>query len=128
MRLKMFRFAAWSAGALIPFCFALGCHGSWDSEWVNARIDNQSGEKVRLLEVDYPSASFGADSIAAGSALQYKFQIRGTGPIKIEYSLENGKKVHSSGPKLEDGEHGTITIRLLPASKTEFEANLKPAS
>lgn len=126
--MRTFRYAAWGLAALALSLAFAGCRGSWDSEWVNARIENQSGQTVQQLEVDYPSASFGADSIAAGSAMQYKFQIRGSGPIKIEYTLGNGRKARASGPKLSDGQHGTVTILLLPEGKTQFEANLKPAS
>jgi hypothetical protein len=126
--LKIFRSGVWAIALLAYSVLLAGCHGSWDSEWVSARVDNQSGETVRLLEVDYPSASFGADSIAAGSAMQYRFQIRGTGPIKVEYFLGNGHKAQASGPKVAEGQHGTLMIRLLPEGKTEFEASLKPAS
>ena len=105
-----------------------GCKHSWNGQWVNARVENQSGETVRQVEVDYPSASFGADSIASGSVLQYKFQISGTGPIKIEFALGNGRSIQAGGPQLSDGQNGTITIRLLPQGKTEFAANLRPAS
>lgn len=126
--MRIFRYRVWPIVILACTALLAGCHGSWNSEWVNVRVQNQSGETVRLLEVDYPSASFGADSIAAGSTMQYRFQINGAGPIKLEYSLGNGKKVHASGPKLEEGQHGTIMIRLLPQGKTEFEASLKSAS
>ena len=36
-----------------------GCH----SAFVETTIDNQSASAVRLVEVDYPSASFGVSSI-----------------------------------------------------------------
>lgn len=124
--MKTFRCGLWATATLA--LVLVGCRGKWDSEWVNVRVENQSGEAVRQVEVDYPSASFGADSIAAGSALQYKFQISGRGPIKMEYTLGNGRSTHASGPELSDGQHGTVTIRLLPEGKTVFEANLKSAS
>ncbi len=124
----MFRCCGWSIAIFALSLGFAGCRRPWLGQWVNAKVENQTGEAVRQVEVDYPSASFGADSIGAGSALQYKFQISGTGSIKIEYSLGNGRQAHAKGPALSEGQRGTVTIRLLPEGKTQFEADLKPAS
>ena len=113
------------AGAATAVLLAFtGCR----SEWVNARIQNQSGEVIHQLEVDYPSASFGANSLTPGATMQYRFQIQGSGPVKVEYSFGNGKTAHAQGPNLFDHQQGSLAIRLLPQGKTEFEANLQPAS
>jgi hypothetical protein len=98
------------------------------SEWVNASIENRSGETVRQLEIDYPSASFGTDSLAPGATMRYRFQIRGSGPMELVYSFGNGKSVRSRGPMLFEHQQGRLTIHLLPQGKTEFETDLRPAS
>jgi hypothetical protein len=98
------------------------------SQWINANIENRSGETVRQLEVDYPSASFGTDFLTPGATLHYRLQIRGSGPIQLVYSLANGHAVRSRGPVLVERQQGQLTIVLLPQGKTEFEAKLQPAS
>lgn len=112
------------ACAFLLLAVLSGCR----SAWVNARIENQSGEIIHQLEVDYPSASFGADSLAAGATMQYRFQIRGNGPITLQYTSGNGRAVRANGPAVSDGQRGELTIRLLPVGKAVFETNLKPAS
>ena len=112
------------ASAFLLLAVLSGCR----SAWVCTRIENQSGETIHQLEVDYPSASFGADSLAAGATMQYRFQIRGNGPITLQYTFGNGQAARAKGPVLSDGQHGGLTIRLQPQGKAVFDTNLKPAS
>lgn len=98
------------------------------SDWVNASIENQSGQPIRELEIDYPSASFGADSLAPGATMHYRFQIRGSGPLHVQYSIPGGKSAHADGPNLKEHQHGQVTIRLLPLGKVQFLPALQPAS
>ena len=110
------------AGALmlvIPGC---------KSYWVDASVENQSGQAVRELEVDYPTASFGINSLAPGATMHYRFQVRGSGPVKVEYIANGEKPVHSQGLTLEERQHGQLLIRLLPLGKVEFVPSLQPAS
>ena len=46
---------------------ATGCH----SYHIETTVENRTGAAIQLLEVDYPSASFGADSLAAGAVFNY---------------------------------------------------------
>ncbi|MGD0741033.1 MAG: hypothetical protein ABR957_15690 [Terracidiphilus sp.] len=50
------------------------CH----SYHIDATVENHTGTSIQLLEVDYPSASFGADSLATDASFQYRFQVRGS--------------------------------------------------
>ena len=54
------------------------CH----SYHIDSTIVNRTGADVQLLEVDYPDASFGADRIASGAVFHYRFQVRGSGPLR----------------------------------------------
>jgi len=99
-----------------------GCH----SYHVETTIENRSGGAVTLLEVDYPSASFGADAIASGADFHYRFQIQGSGPLKVQYTQSNGKTASATGPSLHQGQEGRLQIVLLPDAKVEFEPDLKP--
>jgi hypothetical protein len=103
---------------------ATACH----SYHVDATVENRTGADIQLLEVDYPSASFGADRIASGAAYHYRFQIRGSGPLKISYTGPDEKLVQIAGPTLVERQQGQLKIVLLPASKVQFVPQLTPAS
>ncbi len=102
----------------------IACH----SYHIDATVENRTGADVQLLEVDYPSASFGVDRIASGAVYHYRFQIRGSGPLKITYTGPDGKQVQIAGPTLVEGQQGQLKIVLLPAGKVQFVPQLSPAS
>jgi hypothetical protein len=103
---------------------ATGCH----SRWVDATIENRTGHPIRGLEVDYPQASFGTNSLAEGASMHYRFQIRGEGPVKLEYATEDGKTVNTQGLALSERQQGQLLIRLRPAGEVQFVPKLEPAS
>jgi hypothetical protein len=98
------------------------CH----SYHIDATIENRTGAPIQLLEVDYPSATFGADSLAADAAFHYRFQVRGTGQLKVSYTTANGQTVQISGPSLAERQQGTLEIDLEPGGKAEFHPQLSP--
>jgi hypothetical protein len=102
--------------------FLSGCH----SYHIDTTIENRSGGAVQLLEVDYPSASFGADALAAGADLHYRFQVQGSGPVTIQYTDADRKAVKQTGPTLADNEEGRLEIVLLPGGRVEFDPEMKP--
>lgn len=114
------------AGCALICVLALAISGC-RSYWIDATIENQSGQLVHQLEVDYPTASFGTNTLAPGSAMHYRFQIRGSGQVKIEYTSADGKITHSSGLSLAERQQGELTIRLLPQGKVDFLPKLQPA-
>ena len=99
-----------------------GCH----SYHVDATVENRTGGAIQLLEVDYPSASFGADTLAAGAVLPYRIQLRGSGPLKVQYTGSDGRQVQVEGPTLAERQEGRIEIVLLPDGKAEFHPQLTP--
>ena len=99
-----------------------GCH----SYHVDATVENRTGGAIQLLEVDYPSASFGADSLAAGAVLPYRIQVRGNGPLKVQYTGSDGRQTQVEGPALAERQEGRIEIVLLPGGKAEFHPQLTP--
>jgi hypothetical protein len=99
-----------------------GCH----SYHVDATVENRTGGTIQLLEVDYPSASFGADSLAAGAVLPYRIQLRGSGPLKVQYTGSDGRQTQVEGPALAERQEGRIEIVLLPGGKAEFHPQLTP--
>jgi len=105
---------------------AAGCH----SYHVETTVLNRTGEAINLLEVDYPSASFGADSLAADAILHYRIQLRGSGQIKVQYTTGGGAQAQHqeqmTGPELAERQEGRLQIVLLPQGKVEFHPELTP--
>ena len=99
------------------------CH----SYHIETTIENRTGGPIRLLEVDYPSASFGVNSLAAGAEYHYRIQLRGSGPLKVQYTGSDGRKTQVEGPMLAEQQEGRMEIVLLPGGKVEFHPEMTDA-
>jgi hypothetical protein len=108
--------------ALAALGTMLACH----SYHIDATIENRTGGPLTLLEVDYPSASFGADALAPNAVFHYSFQTRGTGQISVQYTGATGRPVQTKGPTLFEGQQGRLEIVLLPDGNVEFHPSLEP--
>jgi hypothetical protein len=122
--LKPITSGLWAIALGASMLSATGCK----SFWVDARIENRSGEPIHELEVDYPSASFGTNTLAPGATMQYRFQIRGSGPLQVQYTTAGGKAARAQGLNLKEHQQGQVIIRLLPQDKVDFLPALQPAS
>jgi len=90
---------------------ALGLCGC-RSAYVEADVKNATDKPVSLVEVDYPSASFGVGSLAAGATYHYRFKILGNGATKILWT-DAAEKEHSvAGPGLNEGQQGGLTVTI----------------
>ncbi len=113
-----------AASALAVLSLALsGCH----SHFVEAAIDNQGSAPVSLIEVDYPSASFGIGSLAAHTQFYYRFKIQGSGPLKIEFTDAAGKVHTEQGPNLDQGQEGRIIIAIDSNADVAWQPKLTAA-
>jgi hypothetical protein len=101
---------------------AAGCH----SYHIEATVENRTGATITLLEVDYPTASFGADTLAVDQAFHHRIQTRDSGPISVQYTAGHGRQVVVTGPTLYEKQEGSIEIVLLPNGKAEFHPALSP--
>lgn len=95
------------------------CH----SYHVETTVENRTGAKIEQLEVDYPSASFGKDSLGDGEDYHYRFQINGNGALKVQYT-QAGQQKQIAGPALAEQQEGRLEIVLLPGGKAEFHPEL----
>ncbi len=103
--------------------FACGCR----SYHIDANVENRTGAPVDLLEVDYPSASFGTGRLAADAVYHYRVLVRGQGPIKVQYNDSASHQLRQiTGPELREGQEGRVDIVLLPGGKAEFHPALTP--
>jgi hypothetical protein len=110
-----------SAAILLTGIGALvACH----SYHIETTVENRTGGTIQLLEVDYPSASFGADSLATGAKFHYRIQLRGSGPLKVQYTGSDGRQAQIEGPALAEPQEGQLEIVLMPGDKAEFHPQL----
>jgi hypothetical protein len=98
-----------------------GCH----SHYVAMDVRNDSGAAISLVEVDYPSASFGTDTLAAGAIYHYRFKILGDGPTKLLWTDAQQHDHTVAGPSLHEGQEGTLTATIT-GSTAVWTAQLKP--
>jgi hypothetical protein len=115
-----------SLGAAVLAVFlawASACH----SYHIDMTVENRTGAAIQLLEVDYPSASFGAGSLAAGEVYHYRVQLRGNGPLKLQYTGKDGRQTLIEGPELAELQEGRMEVVLLPGGQAEFHPELTSA-
>jgi hypothetical protein len=101
--------AIFAAASLLA---ATGCH----SAYIEATVKNTTATPVSLVEVDYPSASFGRESLAAGAEYHYRFKVLGNGPTKVLWTDASHQDHTVPGPTLHEGDDGTLSITLTPAT------------
>jgi hypothetical protein len=89
-------------------------------------VENRTGAAIQLLEVDYPSASFGANKLGVGEALHYRIQLRGSGVLRVQYTSGDGRQAQIDGPSLAEQQEGRLGIVLLPGGKADFHPELTP--
>lgn len=104
------------AGCVGPFLLSAlaGCH----SAFVNASITNQSGRPLRLVEIDYPSASFGTNDLANQATFKYRFKILGTGSATLLWTDAGSQEHKVTGPALEEGQEGQLSVVIGPKEAT----------
>jgi hypothetical protein len=90
----------------------VGCH----SAYIEATVKNASGSAVSLVEVDYPSASFGREALAAGTEYHYRFKVLGSGATKVLWTDAAHQEHTVPGPVLHEGDEGHLTITLTTAN------------
>jgi hypothetical protein len=87
---------------------ATGCH----SPYVAATVSNRTAQPIELLEVDYPSASFGTQNLAPGADFNYRFKVLGSGNMKLLYTDSAHHDHTFNGPPLHEGDEGPLRITI----------------
>jgi hypothetical protein len=93
------------------FLTVTGCH----SPYVEATVRNHTPQTIELLEVDYPSASFGTQNLAPGADFHYRFKVLGSGPLSLTYTDSAHHDHKSDGPTLNEGAEGPLAIEIAPS-------------
>jgi hypothetical protein len=95
--------------AVLTLIATTGCH----SPYVTAIVMNRTAQPIQLLEIDYPSASFGTQALAPGAVFQYRFKVLGSGNMKLLYTDNANHDHKSDGPFLKEGAEGPLTITIV---------------
>ena len=104
----------------IPLAGFLILFSACRSHRTEVTVENRTGGPIRLLEVDYPSASFGADSLEPGQVIRSSIQVRNYGPLMVLYTAPDRHQARITGPTLNEKQEGKLSIVLLPDDKAEF--------
>ena len=84
------------------------------SPYVTTTVSNRTPSPVTLVEIDYPSASFGTQTLTPSADFHYRFKVLGSGAMKLTYT-DSAQKEHAfTGPFLKEGAEGPVTIVIAP--------------
>jgi hypothetical protein len=87
-----------------------GCH----SAHIDATISNHTTGTLSLVEVDYPSASFGTQNLAPGQDFHYRFKVLGNGATSVLWTDSAHQDHKAPGPSLKESDEGTLTVTFNP--------------
>ncbi len=122
------RFAPVNRICVVLVCVCLSCLAGCHSHILSATIENRGPSALHLLEVDYPSASFGVQTLAPNSPVHHRFKIQGSGNVSVSYTDAGGKTRTATGPELREGDEGSITITIDAAGAVQFAPHLQTGS
>ncbi|MBV8114634.1 MAG: hypothetical protein JO300_07830 [Silvibacterium sp.] len=94
------------------------------SAFIETTVQNDGTTPVHLIEVDYPSASFGMQTLDAHASYHYHFKVQGSGAVTITF-LDNAGKPHTAtGPTLTQGQQGNLKITIDPSASVSWGGGL----
>jgi len=97
-----------TAAIAVLVCLLTGCR----SHVISVTLVNASTQPVNTIVVDYPSATFGVNSLAPGKTFNYAIRPLDTGRLKIQFRNAKGEIIGYTGPELHLGDDGAIRLRL----------------
>jgi hypothetical protein len=100
--------SSWLSVPLIVILAATACR----SRVIRVSLTNISEQPVSAIVVDYPSATFGVNTLAPGKTFQYTIKPVNSGVLKIQFTDANGKVHTVTGPDVKKDQEGTIAIRI----------------
>jgi hypothetical protein len=98
-----------------------GCH----SAYVNATISNHGPTPISVVQVEYPSASFGTQTIAPGQEFKYRFKVLGSGTVKLTYTDTAQVEHKFTGPSLKEGDEGDLSA-VVGSGNPGWNLSLRP--
>src|ERR1017187_4245775 len=96
------------------------CH----SAYIAATISNRTAQPLELIEVDYPSASFGTQALAPGQDFHYRFKVLGDGPTTLLWTDAAHRDRKLNGPALREGDEGKLAVTFNPNADPKWDLQL----
>jgi hypothetical protein len=96
--------------AALTLLSGVGCH----SAFIEATISNRTDKPISLVELDYPSASFGTQTLAPGGEFHYRFKLLGSGDLKLLYTDATRTDHTVAGPHMSEGDEGSLAVAVTP--------------
>ena len=81
---------------------------------------------MSVVEVDYPSASFGKELLPDGADFHYRFKVLGSGSTKVLWTDATHHDHTVAGPSLQEGAEGRLLVTLT-SSSASWDVNIHPA-
>ena len=99
-----------------------GCH----SHYIQATVTNHSDAEVSVVQVEYPGATFGTQSIAPGGSFYYRFKLLGSGDLKVSW-IDAQKHDHAvKSLHLNEGQEGTLVVDFSSQTSVTVTPGLRP--
>jgi len=106
--MKSLRFAV----ALVFVIAIAGCR----AHVVKISLTNASPEAIKTIIVDYPSATFGKDTLAPRETYFSLIKPVDKGPIKVRFTDAQGTSHVYESISLQQGDEGSVNIKLTQTS------------
>ena len=111
---------SFSLSALAAVLALAGCH----SAIIDATISNRTPDTLTGVELDYPSASFGTQTLTPNQDFHYRFKVLGSGPTTVLWTDAAHHDHKSSGLYLHEGEEGKLIILINPNAAPTWDLRL----
>ncbi len=108
------------AAAVFAVLALTGCH----SRYIAATVTNNTGGPLSPVEVDYPSASFGTNTLAPGATYSYRFKIIGSGPTAVLWTDATHHDHKAAGPELREDDEGSLAVAIGPDAQPHWQLQL----
>lgn len=98
---------AWAGVGLAGF-LATGCQ----TRFVAMTIENNTDHPLKMVELDYPGASFGVSTLAPHGVYSYRFKAIGSGALALSFTDAAGGTHTAAGPEIKDAQGGTLVVSI----------------
>ncbi|HET9165405.1 MAG TPA: hypothetical protein VFP11_05370 [Candidatus Angelobacter sp.] len=100
---------------VVATIFALSLAGC-RAHVVKISVTNTSAQPIKTIIVDYPSATFGKDTLAPGETYFSLIKPVDQGPVKVRFTDAQGVNHAYESISLQQGDDGSVDIKLTQAS------------
>jgi hypothetical protein len=101
-----------------------GCKRLLRSPGVTIQATNGSGDVIREVEIDFPSASFGIAALAPATTRSRWVKVTGSAPLKVIFTDASGAHTVTA-MRLNPNDAGGIEITFLGSGKINFADHRK---